>query len=179
MWATFIIDIWYFKEKNSKSAAATPQNLRTVKSIKLLVYLTRSAAGVASFQKKNFFKSGCFGIPNFPHEMAWRSHLINYITKKPDRNKKFSFPFFPLFFTSILTTSSWIALEPLCIDSKTILDCPSWFFWTYISSQIIIWPQWKNTCLGEKSRNIIFKTRCSSLYWNFWDTFLGHFYCVA
>ena len=115
-WASFIIDISYFEEKNSQSQQYIPQNLRAVKSIKLLVYLTRSAAGVASFQKKNFFKSGCFGVPNFPHEMAWRSHLINYITKKPDRNKKISFPFFPLFFTSILTTSSWIALGPLCID---------------------------------------------------------------
>ena len=115
-WATFIIDIWYFEEKNSKSARATPQNLRAVKSTKLLVYLTRSAVGVPSLQKKIFFKPGSFRVPNFPHEMAWRSHLINYITKKPERNRNFSFPFFPLFFTSILTTSSWIALGPLCID---------------------------------------------------------------
>jgi hypothetical protein len=96
-WATFIIDIWYFEEKNSKSARATPQNLRGVKSTKLLVYVTRSAAGVTSFPKKLFFKSGCFRVPNFPHEMAWRSHLINSITKKPDRNRNFHFPFFPCF----------------------------------------------------------------------------------
>ena len=56
-WATFIIDILYFKEKNSKSAAATPQNLRTVKSIKLLVYLIRSAAGVTSLQKEKLFQA--------------------------------------------------------------------------------------------------------------------------
>ena len=154
-WATFIIDIWYFEEKNSKSARATPQNLRAVKSTKLLVYLTRSAVGVPSLQKKIFFKPGSFRVPNFPHEMAWRSHLINYITKKPERNRNFSFPFFLLFFTSILTTTSWIALGPLCIDKKIILDCPSGFFRPYFSSKIIIWLQWKNTCFGEKSRNIL------------------------
>ena len=55
--ASFDIDIWYLKEKNSKSAAATPQNLRAVKFTKSLVYLTRSAAGVASFQKKYIFQA--------------------------------------------------------------------------------------------------------------------------
>ena len=105
-WATFTIDTSYFEEKDSKSVGATPQNLGAVNSTKLLVYLTISAAGVTALQKKIFFKPGSFRVTNFPHEMAWRSHLINYITKKPDRNRNFSFPFFPLFFTSILITSS-------------------------------------------------------------------------
>ena len=56
-WASFGIDIWYFEEKNSESARATPQNLRAVKFTKSLVYLTRSAVGVASFQKKKLFQA--------------------------------------------------------------------------------------------------------------------------
>ena len=153
-WATFITDLWYFEEKNSKSARAAPQNLRAVKSIKLLVYLTRSAAGLPSLQKKPFSSQVHSGYLIF--HMKWPGEAIwSILLPENQTNKIFSFPFFPLFFTSILTTSSWIALGPLCIDKKIILDCPSGFFRPYFSSKIIIWLQWKNTCFGEKSRNIL------------------------
>jgi hypothetical protein len=67
--------------------------------------------------KKNiFFKPGKLGTSIFTLEMAWSSHLINVTNQKAEKKKKKKSHFFPLFSTSILTTSSYIALEPLWID---------------------------------------------------------------
>jgi len=69
-----------------------------VKSIKLLFYLTISAAESAPLLKKNiFFKPGRFGTSIFPPEMAWSSHLINVTTQKAEKKGKKSHFFSTIF----------------------------------------------------------------------------------
>ena len=111
-WATFIIDIWYFEEKNSKSARATPQNLRAVKSTKLLVYLTKSAVGVLSLQKKKSFSSQ---VPSgyLIFHMKWPGEAIwSIILPKNQRETEiFHFPFFSCF-----SPLSWLQVLELPWD---------------------------------------------------------------
>ena len=120
-WASFGIDIWYFEEKNSESARATPQNLRAVKFTKSLVYLTRSAAGVASFQKKTFSSQVASGYLIF--HMKWPGEAIWSILlpKNQTETKKFHFPFSPCF-----SPLSWLQVLELPWDHCVLTKKSFW-----------------------------------------------------
>ena len=120
-WATFIIDLWYFEEKNSKSARATPQNLRAVKSTKLLVYLTRSAAGLPSLQKKTFSSQVPSRYLNF--HMKWPGEAIWLILlpKNQTETKKIHFHFSPCF-----SPLSWLQVLELPWDHCVLTKKSFW-----------------------------------------------------